>query len=127
MNQITLNLGNLHEVLQQELDDSLSDHTDAISCILSLNSFHRTTGRDTIILMNYIHPMLPVADDQLNIQFTIEILKSRTRPPGLDPEQLIAKAIGLFKHVKNPHLECKSTSFFKPVDSHISPNASTIL
>ncbi|KAJ7887526.1 hypothetical protein B0H14DRAFT_1235639 [Mycena olivaceomarginata] len=105
INQITLNLGNLHEVLQRGLADSLSDHTDTISCILSLNSFHRMTGRGTTILMNYIHPMLPGLDDQLKIQFTIEILKSYTHPPGVDPQQLITKAIVLFKHVKNPHLE----------------------
>ncbi|KAJ7887623.1 hypothetical protein B0H14DRAFT_3127573 [Mycena olivaceomarginata] len=105
INQITLNLRNLQEVLQRGLDDSLSDHTDTISCILSLNSFHRITGRDLTILMNYIHPMLPELDDQLNIQFTIEILKSYTHPPGLDLQQLISKAIVLFKHVKNPHLE----------------------
>ncbi|KAJ7862610.1 hypothetical protein B0H14DRAFT_495735 [Mycena olivaceomarginata] len=105
INQITLNLGNLHEVLQRGLDNSPSDHTDTISCILSLNSFHRITGRDTTILMNYILPMLPELDDQLNIQFTIEVLKSDTHHPGLDPQQLITKAIVLFKHVKNLHLE----------------------
>jgi hypothetical protein len=128
MNQITLNLGNLHEVLQRRLlDDSLSDHTDTISCILSLNSFHRFTGHGTTILMNYIYPMLPELDDQLNIQFTIEILRSSIYTPGLDPQQSITKAIALFKHVKNPHLECKSTSFFKSVVSYIFPNASTIL
>ncbi|KAJ7368844.1 hypothetical protein DFH08DRAFT_762954 [Mycena albidolilacea] len=105
INQITPNLRNLQEVLQRGLDDSLSDHTDTISCILSLNSFHQITGRGTTILMNYIHPMLPELDDQLNIQFTIEILRSYTCPPGVDPQQLITKAIVLFKHVKNPHLE----------------------
>ncbi|KAJ7759823.1 P-loop containing nucleoside triphosphate hydrolase protein [Mycena olivaceomarginata] len=128
MNQITLNLRNLQEVLQRGLDDSLSDHTDTISCILSLNSFYRITGRGTTILMNYIHPMLPELDDELNIQVTIEILKSYTfHRPGLDPQQLITKAIVLFKRVKNPHLECKSTSFFKSVVSYITPDASTIL
>ncbi|KAJ7796490.1 hypothetical protein B0H14DRAFT_3550792 [Mycena olivaceomarginata] len=121
MNQITLNLGNLHEVLQRGLDDSLSDHTDTISCILSLNSFHRITGRDTTILMNYIHPMLPELDDQLNIQFTIEILKSYTHPPGVDPQQLITKAIILFKHVKNPHLE--SLLNIAQIDTKIGGNA----
>ncbi|KAJ7879945.1 hypothetical protein B0H14DRAFT_3769893 [Mycena olivaceomarginata] len=105
VNQITLNLRNLQEVLQQGLDDSLSDHIDTISCILSLNSFHRITGRGTTILMNHIYPMLPELDDQLNIQCTTEILMSNTHPPGLDPQQLITQAIVLFKHVKNPHLE----------------------
>ncbi|KAJ7368944.1 P-loop containing nucleoside triphosphate hydrolase protein, partial [Mycena albidolilacea] len=106
MNQITLNLGNLHEVLQRGLDDSLSDHTDTISCILSLNSFHRITGRNTIILMNHIHPMFPKLGDQLKkIQFTIEVLQSYTHPPGLDLQQLITEAIVLFKHVKNSLLE----------------------
>ncbi|KAJ7319118.1 P-loop containing nucleoside triphosphate hydrolase protein [Mycena albidolilacea] len=117
INQITLILRNLQEVLQQGLDDSLSDYTDTISCILSLNSFHRITGRGTTILMNYIHLMLPELDDQLNIQFTIEILSSYIHPPGVDPQQLITKAIVLLKHVKNPCLECKSTSFFKSVVS----------
>jgi hypothetical protein len=37
--QLTLNLGNLHEILQWSLSDSTSDVTDAVYCTLSLNSF----------------------------------------------------------------------------------------
>jgi hypothetical protein len=112
INQITLNLGNLHEVLQQGLYDGPSDLGDTISCIISLSSFHQITRYDTTVLMNYIYPIFPELGDQLRIQFIIEVLISHTYPPGLDPQQLMAEAILFFKHdVKNPLLESESPCF----------------
>ncbi|KAF8157638.1 hypothetical protein K438DRAFT_1777131 [Mycena galopus ATCC 62051] len=59
VNQITLNLANFHDVLKRGLNDSDSNIRDSIQCILYLNTFYRTTGRDHTPLMDDIPPLLP--------------------------------------------------------------------
>ncbi|KAJ7368932.1 hypothetical protein DFH08DRAFT_983522 [Mycena albidolilacea] len=89
INQITLNLGNLREVLQRGYN-----------------------------LLHTIPKLLPKnhqLGDQLKIQFTIEVLKAHTYPAGLDPQQLITEAIVLFKHVGNPLLECGQLDYSNTV------------
>ncbi|KAJ7886832.1 hypothetical protein B0H14DRAFT_1295912 [Mycena olivaceomarginata] len=106
--QITSNLGNLQEVLHQELYNSSSDLEDVIHCTLSLNSFLLITGHSSTLLMEYIHLILPsLGNHQLEIHFTIEILKSYSYPPGCDPEELVVKAIILLEYVDDPILKSK--------------------
>ncbi|KAJ7826882.1 hypothetical protein B0H14DRAFT_3144805 [Mycena olivaceomarginata] len=106
VNQITLNLGNLQEVLQRGLYGSDPNLADTIYCILSLNSFYRLTGRGNIWLMDYIQSILPQpCDHQLEIHLLIEVLKSYRSYPTPMPEQLITQAITHFQHVKDHLLE----------------------
>jgi hypothetical protein len=106
--QITSNLGNLQEVLHQGLYNSSSDLEDVIHCTLSLNSFLLITGHSSTLLMEYIHLILPsLGNHQLEIHFTIEILKSYSYPPGCDPEELVVKAIILLEYVDDPILKCR--------------------
>jgi hypothetical protein len=114
VNQITLNLGNLQEVLQQELYDTAPNLVDTIYCTLSLNSFYRLTRRGHTVLINLIPPILSVlGDHELEIHFIIEVLKANSYLPALDPEQLHTKGLILFEYVDNPGLECEPHYFFK--------------
>ncbi|KAJ7896709.1 hypothetical protein B0H14DRAFT_3605161, partial [Mycena olivaceomarginata] len=107
VNQITLNLGNLHEVLQRGLYGSDPNLADTIYCTLSLNSFYRITGRGSTWLMDYIQSILPQpCDHQLEIHLLIEVLKSYRSYPTPIPE-LITQAITHFQHVKDHLLESK--------------------
>ncbi|KAJ7494127.1 P-loop containing nucleoside triphosphate hydrolase protein, partial [Mycena latifolia] len=52
VNQITLNLGNLHHILLQGFYPDNPGIQDTIRCTVSLNHFSRETGRGRTILMN---------------------------------------------------------------------------
>ncbi|KAJ7349970.1 hypothetical protein DFH08DRAFT_935806 [Mycena albidolilacea] len=108
INQITFNLANLQEVLQQGLYGNASDLRDTIYTISSLSSFYRITGRGPAKLMDLVQPMLSGLNDQeLQINFIIEVLKSALYYPSLDGEQLITQALNMIEHINNPLLECK--------------------
>ncbi|KAJ7302385.1 hypothetical protein DFH08DRAFT_826711 [Mycena albidolilacea] len=108
VNQITLNLGNLQEVLQRGLYSSDPNLADTIYCTLSLNSFYRLTGRGSTWLMDHIQSILPQpCDHRLEIHLLIEVLKSYRSYPTHIPEQLITQAITHFQHVKDHLLESK--------------------
>jgi hypothetical protein len=112
VNQITLNLGNLQEVLQQGLQNNDLHSGKAISCILSLNSFYRLTGRHHTSLMDYIHPiLLQLSDRCLEISFITEVLMTPSYFSSSMQEQLIPRAIAHFPHVNDPLLECESFIF----------------
>jgi hypothetical protein len=114
LNQITLNLGNFQEVLQQGLYNHVPDLGDTICSISSLCSFYRITGRGYTVLMERIPPMLSgLNKPQVEIHFITEVFKSYLYYPNLDREQFITPAVEIFKHVNNPLLECTSSSLFE--------------
>ncbi|KAJ7900637.1 hypothetical protein B0H14DRAFT_3752918 [Mycena olivaceomarginata] len=97
MNQITLNLANLHQVLQQGLYNHAPDLGITIHSISSLNSFYRVTGRGYTGLLDSILPILPGLDDpQLQLHFIAEVLMSSSHYPSLDGEQFITQCDGVF-------------------------------
>ncbi|KAJ7798161.1 hypothetical protein B0H14DRAFT_3545938 [Mycena olivaceomarginata] len=107
INQITLNLANLQEVLQQGLYSNAPDLKDTIHTILFLNSFHRITGQGYTVLLEGARLILHGLDDpQLEIHFISEVCMAYNHYPTLNREQLITRAISLFGHVNNPLLEC---------------------
>jgi hypothetical protein len=106
VNQITLNLGNLQEVLKRSLHDNASNLTDTMYCILFLNGFNRLTRQGYPMLMDCIQPILFRRRDlQLEINFIIEVLSdgdsSDRYYPSVDREQMITQAIPLVEHVNN--------------------------
>ncbi|KAJ7895211.1 hypothetical protein B0H14DRAFT_2495863 [Mycena olivaceomarginata] len=108
INQITLNLANFHQVLQQGLYNHSLDLGITIHSISSLNSFYRITGRGYTGLLDNILPILPGLDDpQLQLHFITEVLKSSAYYPSLDREQFITQAPNMIEHINNPLLECK--------------------
>ncbi|KAJ7705666.1 hypothetical protein B0H14DRAFT_3172948 [Mycena olivaceomarginata] len=79
INEINLNLRNLHNVLQCGLHDKAPDVAETIMSIISLNSFYRV----------------------------IRVLASSNRHRISDPMQCVTQAITLFEQVSNPSLESK--------------------
>jgi hypothetical protein len=109
VNQITLNLGNLQEVLQRGLHDGHPNLGITIYCILLLNSFYRVTGRGRTMLMDCIPPAFPrPCDHRLETSFLTEVLLSYRQHPTLMPEQLISQAIIHFQHFNDTVLEGES-------------------
>ncbi|KAJ6506552.1 hypothetical protein C8R45DRAFT_1175600 [Mycena sanguinolenta] len=123
--QITLNLGNLQEVLQRGLDASDPNLFDTIYCGISLNSFYSFAHWGVAPVMEHIQHILPgIADHRIQIQFIIEVLKScRDYNLGLQLENLIIQGISHFEHVYDPCLESKfysAASFFEDFKSDSS-------
>jgi hypothetical protein len=107
--QITLNLGNLQEILRQGLHDGSPNLADTIYCILSLNSFYRVTGHIRTTLMDYIPPVFPrPCNHQLQTSCLIEALLSYRQHSPLMTEPLIAQVMTQFQHIDDPALECES-------------------
>ncbi|KAJ7712080.1 hypothetical protein B0H14DRAFT_3172051 [Mycena olivaceomarginata] len=108
INQITLNLANFHQVLQQGLYNHAPDLGITIHNISSLNSFYRLTGRGYTGLMDSILPILPGLDNpQLQLHFITKVLKSYAHYPSLDREQFITQAPNMIEHINNPLLGCR--------------------
>ncbi|KAJ7875680.1 hypothetical protein B0H13DRAFT_2549611 [Mycena leptocephala] len=106
--QITLNMGNLHQILSRQLHAGYPDLPDAIRCTLSLNSFSRLTMSCHTTLMDSIPTIfLRHGDHHLEAYFLTEKLCSHIMNPITDPEVLIAKLMSLFQHFNDPILECK--------------------
>ncbi|KAJ7355875.1 hypothetical protein DFH08DRAFT_803809 [Mycena albidolilacea] len=85
INQITLNLGNLQEILQEGV-----------------------TGCEYTGLMQHIQPILSgLCEPELEIYFAIEIWESWESDLALDPEQLLNQTVTLLEHVRNPFLKAK--------------------
>jgi hypothetical protein len=100
VNQITQNLANFQEVLQQGLYDNALDLKDTIYSISTLSSFYRITGRDTLALIECIQPIVPGLDDHhLKIQFMTQVLLSHTYYPTFDGEQIITQGISILELV----------------------------
>jgi hypothetical protein len=78
VNPVTSNLANLHEVLRRGLlYNSGLNLADTIQCIISLNSFYRVIGRSCTVLLDCLQPiLLGMGDEELEIHFITEVLKS---------------------------------------------------
>jgi hypothetical protein len=106
--QITLNMGNLYQILSRQLRAGYPDLADAIHCTLSLNSFYRLTMSCRTTLMDSIPTIfLRHGDHHLEAYFLTEELCSHIMNPITDPEVLIAKLMSLFQHFNDPILECE--------------------
>jgi hypothetical protein len=116
--QITLNLGNLHQVLYRGLHKDNPDVADSIQCIISVNSFHRITGRSSTALMDHISPVLTeLGDQRLGVHFIVEVLQSHVFKPTSNPELLIAQGVSYCNQLDDRVLECECATTV-PVSSN---------
>ncbi|KAF8137892.1 hypothetical protein K438DRAFT_732958 [Mycena galopus ATCC 62051] len=107
VNQITLNLANLSEVLKQGLYPGALTLAETIYCVLFLNSFYRLTVRGHTPLMNNIQGLLPeLHDHQLTICFLLEVLCSRQHWT-LVTQEALAEARGHLGHINDPVLQAR--------------------
>ncbi|KAF8206106.1 hypothetical protein K438DRAFT_1756827 [Mycena galopus ATCC 62051] len=116
INQITLNLANLHELMKQGFYNRNQNLADIVYCALCLNSFCRLTGRDRTILMDHIQPILPqLHNPRLETVFLIEALKT-SYYKSLVSAEMIAQIMTGFNHINDPLLEC---IFYEAVGNHV--------
>ncbi|KAJ7493491.1 P-loop containing nucleoside triphosphate hydrolase protein [Mycena latifolia] len=107
MNQITLNIKNLQQILRQGLHPDSPHLSDTIECTISLNSFSRIAGHGWLDLMDVIPSLLPqLSNHRLEVQLIIETLYSLYYHPVPTPELLIHQAISHFHDFNDPLLEC---------------------
>ncbi|KAF8177112.1 hypothetical protein K438DRAFT_1845987, partial [Mycena galopus ATCC 62051] len=105
LNQMTLNLANLHEVLKRGLDQSAETFMDTIHCALSLNRFCRFTGRGYTPLMDYIQYFISEPHNhKLKTMCTLEVLRTR-KYHALVSEEIIVQVISQLEHTNDPLLE----------------------
>ncbi|KAJ7472861.1 P-loop containing nucleoside triphosphate hydrolase protein [Mycena galericulata] len=108
IDQITLNLGNLHHVLLHGLQAQNSDLSDTINCILSLNNFTRLAGYGPLALMDQIPNLLPQpCNHKLEVEYITEVLNSHLYQSVVDPEVLVSQAISHFHYFNDPIMECE--------------------
>ncbi|KAJ7875671.1 hypothetical protein B0H13DRAFT_2549577 [Mycena leptocephala] len=104
--QITLNMGNLHQILSRQLHAGYPDLADAIRYTLSLNSFYRLIMFCRTTLMDSMPSIFLQHDDHhLEAYFLTEELSCHIMNPITEPEVLIAKLMSFFQHFNNPILE----------------------
>ncbi|KAJ7147004.1 hypothetical protein C8R44DRAFT_724694 [Mycena epipterygia] len=104
--QITLNLGNLHQLLLLELHRDNPDLEDAINCTISLNSFHRRTGRGGTHLMDHIPASFPQpCKHQLEVKYITAVFDATNSQPIINPEHLIDEAMAHLHHFNDPAQE----------------------
>lgn len=112
-NQITLNLANLQEVLQQGLHVNHPDLVDTIQCIISLNYFYRITGRGGCTLMDYIPPVFPQpCNHRLEASFITELLMWYQRGHNIARESWVTQGLCHFQHFDDPTLKCEFLFLF---------------
>ncbi|KAJ7131130.1 hypothetical protein C8R44DRAFT_904164 [Mycena epipterygia] len=106
INQITANMGNLHQLLLLELHLDTTEVADTINCTISLNSFHRLNGQGRTALMDHIPAVFPQpCDHQLEARYVTETLYTMHHYRVADPESLVQKGIAHFHHINDPVLE----------------------
>ncbi|KAJ7131112.1 hypothetical protein C8R44DRAFT_731378 [Mycena epipterygia] len=108
IDQLTANLGNLHQLLLLEFHIDSTEVADTINCTLSLNTFHQLTGHGRTALMDNIPAAFPQpCDHQLEARYVIETLYTIFHYPVADLESLVQKGIAHFHHINDPVLEAR--------------------
>ncbi|KAF8179549.1 hypothetical protein K438DRAFT_1768911 [Mycena galopus ATCC 62051] len=106
VNEITLNLGNLQEILHRGLHPKSPTLANTIQCTLSMSSFYLVTGRVRYLLLDNIWPLLPgLSDHQLEIMFLAEVIVYVHYCPVVS-EEMIEQAIIHLNHTNDPLLCC---------------------
>ncbi|KAJ7093798.1 P-loop containing nucleoside triphosphate hydrolase protein [Mycena epipterygia] len=113
LNQIALNLGNLHQILLQGLFQDNPTLADTINCTIILNNFSRRAGYGYHALMKHVPAALSsIHDERLQVSFIIDVFNSRNLHPIDNPEQLIAQAIHHLGKIDDLLLECEFSTCF---------------
>ncbi|KAK6974326.1 ATPase-AAA-core domain-containing protein [Favolaschia claudopus] len=116
INQITRNLANLQQILQQGLNSVSSNIKDVIYCVLNLNSFYRITGRQSMPLMDQVESMLPMlADKHIEANFLVEDLLSYRHKWLLSEEWIAENLIPVFNQISDVPLQAK---FYGSLGTH---------
>ncbi|KAJ7467829.1 hypothetical protein B0H11DRAFT_2306239 [Mycena galericulata] len=108
INQITQNLGNVHQVLLQGLHSQNTDLVDTIKCTISFANFHnQMTANGQSTLMEKIFNLLPkLCDHRLEVQFVTQVLNSPfAHKSTFNLDALVAQTLSHFQSLNDPILE----------------------
>ncbi|KAF8169960.1 hypothetical protein K438DRAFT_1854497 [Mycena galopus ATCC 62051] len=104
VNQITPNLGNLHQLLLQGLRAGNPNLKQTIACTISFNVFSIAIGRGRLGLIDKIPALLAPEDHELHVQFITTIFRSLLEKSIDHPEILAAQAISHLEYINDPVL-----------------------
>ncbi|KAJ7430254.1 P-loop containing nucleoside triphosphate hydrolase protein [Mycena galericulata] len=110
INQITQNLGNVHQVLLQGLHSQNPDVVDTIKCTISFGNFcrHMTSNGQTILMEKIPNVFPEPCDHRLEVQFATEVLYvPYAYQSSFNLESLVAQAISHFQYFNDPIMECE--------------------
>ncbi|KAJ7484866.1 hypothetical protein B0H11DRAFT_1163320 [Mycena galericulata] len=103
VNQVILNLANLHQVLLYGFNPENPDLVDSLECAISLNSFSRVAGRGWVELMDRIPGLFPQpCDHKLEVQYITEVLNSHFHGSAANQQGLIDQGISHFEYFDDP-------------------------
>ncbi|KAJ6473055.1 hypothetical protein C8R45DRAFT_1077781 [Mycena sanguinolenta] len=103
---ITLNLGNLHQILSRALTPQNPDLSEAIRCTTILDGFSRVTGRGSHALMHSIQDILPPNNHKVAVLFATGALFASTHSIVVkDRELLVSQAKAHCQTLNDPAVE----------------------
>ncbi|KAJ7478196.1 hypothetical protein FB451DRAFT_182425 [Mycena latifolia] len=112
VSQLTLNLGNIYQVLYHGLNIDNPDIQNSILCTILFNSFRRLTGHSRTTLMDRVATIsVGHWDHRVHADFITEQFLSMYHSPISSPELLISQAMGHFRNFNDPTLECEFSEF----------------
>ncbi|KAK7028476.1 hypothetical protein R3P38DRAFT_3518391 [Favolaschia claudopus] len=107
IDQITLNLGNLYQIVSIGLTQQNEKLNDTISCLLSLNMFTRTKGYGRHALMECGMPLIHLCTPQLEVQFIIELFGSTLLSAISDAKKLVSRGESQLEKCNDPNLNSR--------------------
>lgn len=119
--RVSSNYSNIHNVLQNGLQQGHPDLVNSIYCVCNLNRFSRIMGQGAISLIQHIHNVLPhPCNHRLEAYLIIEQLSSWALHSSSDPETLVSEALEHFKEFDDIDLKCMLSDECWPVETNLS-------
>ncbi|KAF8191090.1 hypothetical protein K438DRAFT_1763002 [Mycena galopus ATCC 62051] len=121
LSRIISNLGNIQNLLLNNLKPDHPDLLHAIRCIIGLNSVCLRSGRGQSPLMTRIPGVFPQpCDPALEVSFIAQVFNSWRQHPISNPGDLINRAKDRINQFHDPGLKCKLPMSVHPPESHIA-------
>ncbi|KAF8134163.1 hypothetical protein K438DRAFT_1787261 [Mycena galopus ATCC 62051] len=121
VSRIISNLGNIQNLLLNNLKPDHPDLLHAIRCIIGLNAVCLRSGRGQSPLMTRIPGVLPQpCDPALEVSFIAQVFNSWRQHPISNPGDLINRAKDCINQFHDPGLKCKLPMLVHPPESHIA-------
>ncbi|KAJ7681015.1 hypothetical protein DFH06DRAFT_1290675 [Mycena polygramma] len=106
--RISSNLANIHNILQDGLQQDHPDLVDCIYCTCYLNQFSLLAGQGGISLMNQIPKLFPLpCDHRLEAYFILELLESWLFHPVGDLDTLVSQGSTHLEKCEDTDLTCR--------------------
>ncbi|KAJ6600491.1 hypothetical protein DFH09DRAFT_1498136 [Mycena vulgaris] len=106
--RITLNFGNIQNILLSGLHPSNPDLVDTVYCALSFETFSRLTNHHCTVFKDHILRVLPMLHDhELEVTVITQLFESWRNVPVSTPEALVEQGLHYLKHVGDHNLQSR--------------------